>query len=91
MLLNGFDEKELRRRASEALIAGLIPRDRPKSLWGGNGAGDPCPICGHAIEASEMELEVEFAIAEVSLRGVREFHLHLPCFAAWEFVRSAVD
>ena len=29
------------------------------------------------------------SIAEVSAHGVREFHLHLPCFAAWEIERGA--
>jgi len=80
---------ELRRKARAALQAGVIPRDRPKGLWGGNGLGDLCPVCGLAIDVTEMELEVEFDIAEVNLRGVREFHLHLQCFAAWEIERIA--
>jgi hypothetical protein len=88
MLLNGHDEQELRRRARAALKQGLIPRDRPKGLWGGAGSGEPCPVCGHSIDAAEMELEVEFEIAEVGAQGVREFHLHLPCFAAWEIERK---
>ena len=87
MLLNGHDEQELRRKARAALDQGLIPRDRPRGLWGGNGAGVPCPVCGIPVDAAEMELEVEFEIAEVNSRGVREFHLHLPCFAAWEIER----
>jgi hypothetical protein len=45
-------------------------------------------VCGHSIDAAEMELEVEFEIAEVGAQGVREFHLHLPCFAAWEIERK---
>jgi len=85
---NGHDEQELRRRARAALNQGLIPRDRPRGLWGGNGSGEPCPVCGHAVDAAEMELEVEFVIAEVGAQGVREFHLHLPCFAAWEIERQ---
>jgi hypothetical protein len=89
-MLNGLDEQELRRRARAALKEGLIPRDRPTGLWGGNGSGELCPVCGHAVERVEMELEVEFGIAEVGVRGVREFHLHLPCFAAWEVERKAV-
>ena len=82
---------ELRRKARAALEAGIIPRDRPKGLWGGNGLGQQCPICGLSVDVTEMELEVEFAIAEVGMCGVREFHLHLPCFAAWEIERSGVD
>jgi hypothetical protein len=87
MLPNGHDEQELRRLARAALNQGLIPRDRPRGLWGGNGSGETCPVCGIAVDAAEMELEVEFGIAEVNAQGVREFHLHLPCFAAWEIER----
>ena len=88
MLPNRHEEEELRRRARAALNASTIPRDRPKGLWGGNGSGEQCPVCGHPVDAAEMELEVEFEFAEVSARGVREFHLHLPCFAAWEIERK---
>jgi hypothetical protein len=87
MLLNSHDEQELRRRARAALDLGLMPRDRPKGLWGGNGSGESCPVCGQCIDAAEMELEVEFEFPEVNAQGVREFHLHLPCFAAWEIER----
>ena len=86
-----FDEQELRRRARAALTAGLLPRERPTGVWGGNGTGERCAVCGHVIDMAEMELEVEFAVAEVGLQGVREFHMHLSCFAAWEFVRSVAD
>lgn len=80
------DEQELRRCARTALNEGLIPRERPNSLWGGHGTGDTCPVCAQAIDATEMELEVEFA--EDCAHGVRDFHLHLPCFAAWEIERK---
>ncbi|HEY6124258.1 MAG TPA: hypothetical protein VIV63_06380 [Steroidobacteraceae bacterium] len=43
-------------------------------------------MCAQAIDATEMELEVEFA--EDCAHGVRDFHLHLPCFAAWEIERK---
>jgi hypothetical protein len=87
---NGHDEQELRRRARAALNQGQIPRDRPKGLWGGNGSGERCPVCAHPVEVTEMELEVEFTIAEVGAQGVREFHLHLQCFAAREIERQRV-
>ena len=88
MPFSGSDDQDLRRRARAALNAGLMPRDQPLGLWGGNGAGDACPVCGQVVEVAEMELEVEFRFAEVSAHGVREFHLHLPCFAAWEIERK---
>ena len=85
MPLKGHEEGELRRRARAALNATIIPRGRPTGLWGGNGTGESCPVCGHPIDEAEMELEVEFAADITS--GVREFHMHLPCFAAWESER----
>ena len=78
---------DLRCRARAALNSGLLPRDSPKGLWGGNGSGETCPVCGHVTDAAEMELEVEFATDNA--QGVREFHLHLQCFAAWEIERKA--
>lgn len=84
----GKDDQELRRRARVALNTGLMPRDQPRGLWGGHGAGVACPVCGEVVDAAEMELEVEFEFAEVNPSGVREFHLHLPCFAAWEIERK---
>ena len=86
MLFNGHDEDELRRKARAALNAAIIPREGPSGVWGGNGSGESCPVCGHRVDASEMELEMEFAVESTS--GVREFHLHLPCFAAWEIERK---
>ena len=88
---NGQDEQELRRRAHAALQTGLLPRERPRGIWGGNGSGERCAVCGQAIEPSEMELEIELAAGEVSVHGVREFHLHLRCFAAWQFAKSGMD
>jgi hypothetical protein len=86
MLFSGHDEVALRRQARAALNAATIPRESPTGLWGGNGSGESCPVCGQCVDASEMELEMEFAVA--STIGVREFHLHLPCFAAWEIERK---
>jgi len=37
---------------------------------------------------ADMELEIEF---DGGAQGVREFHLHLPCFAAWEVERKVAD
>jgi len=88
MPFNEQGDQELRSRARAALNTGVIPRDRPRGIWGGHGAGEMCPVCGQIVDAAELELEVEFEFAEVNAQGVREFHLHLPCFAAWEIERN---
>jgi hypothetical protein len=87
MCHGGDEERDLRRRALAALHAGILPRVRPLRSWGGDGSGEICPVCGRSIEPAEKELELEFATAERE-DAVREFHLHLPCFVAWEFARE---
>jgi len=89
MVHSGDDEQDLRRSALVALQAGIIPRDQPNQILGGSGSGEVCPVCGRPIDPAEMELELEFANTDVG-DEVREFHLHLPCFAAWENARKSV-
>jgi hypothetical protein len=88
-MLHGDDEQVLRRRALAAVHAELIPRVRPVRTWGGIGSGELCPVCGHSIGPEETELELEFAASDAG-NAEREFHLHLPCFTAWEFACGAV-
>jgi len=83
MIQSGVDEQDLRRRARAALRAGVLPLDRPQQILGGSGSGERCPVCGRSIEPAEPELELEFANTEVG-DEVHEFHMHLPCYAAWE-------
>ena len=87
MLKNVADELELRRRARAALHAGNLPRYPSERMWGGTGSGNRCPVCGDSIEAAEKELELEYMADET--HGVRELHLHLPCFSAWELERTS--
>ena len=37
----------------------------------------------------QLEFELEFEMAEAG--GVKKLHVHLRCFAAWEFERTKVD
>ena len=69
----------------------VLPRVPPLRTWGGSGSGELCPVCGGFIAPADKELEPEFAAADGG-SAVREFHLHLPCFAAWDIARqSAAD
>ena len=88
MLHGDDDDQGLRRRALAALHLEVLPRARPVRTWGGNGSGEVCPVCGHSIEPAEKELELEFAAADAE-KDAREFHLHIPCFAAWEHARES--
>jgi hypothetical protein len=81
------DEALLRAKAREAVRAGKIPSRRPDRTWGGPGVGARCTICGEPVTKDQLEFQVEFARdgAEPSLD---RFHIHVRCFAAWEFERE---
>jgi hypothetical protein len=81
------DEMILRQHAREALQAGKIPANRPERTWGGPGVGAQCTICGRPVGRDELEFEVEFA-RDGDVPSLDKFHLHLRCFAAWEFERT---
>ena len=80
-------EQDLRQLARAALDKGVLPRVPPDGMWGGHGNGDSCPVCGSSIKSAEVELELEFADPNGG-PAVRTFHMHLPCFAAWENARK---
>lgn len=72
---------DLHQRARAAIQSGKLPSRVPDRTWGGPGVGAACPICGLPVSQQEMEFEMEFARDK--------FHVHLKCYAAWEFERQA--
>ena len=61
-----------------------LPRETPAQLWGGEGNGWRCDVCGHPIVRGEAEYELLFdRTADASL------HLHRPCYEMWEIERKA--
>ena len=72
---------DLHQQARAAIQSGKLPSRVPDRTWGGPGVGAACPICGLAVSQQEMEFEMEFARDK--------FHVHLKCYAAWEFERQA--
>ena len=78
------DEQILRERARAAIRTGKLPARTPDRTWGGPGVGAECRICGERVRASEMEFEIQFAHDG----DLDKYHLHIRCFAAWEFERS---
>jgi hypothetical protein len=81
------DEPILRAQARAAVQAGKLPARAPDRTWGGPGVGAHCEVCGVPITKDELEIQIEFAHDGVN-PGLDKFHVHIRCFAAWEFERS---
>ena len=81
-----MDENAVREMARDAMRRGKLPRRAPDRTWGGPGVGAPCQICERPVTDTEMEFEIQFA-RDGDNPGLDKFHVHLNCFAAWEFER----
>ena len=75
------DESMLRAQAPGA-ESGNLPDRRPQRLWGGLGTGVSCAVCGKTVGTEEVEIELQFT-ADGGI-GAASYHVHAPCFAAWE-------
>ena len=59
----------------------------PDRTWGGPGVGASCAVCEVPVTKTELEFEIQFAHYDPT-PGLDKFHLHVRCFAAWEFERT---
>jgi len=82
-----MDEHVLRQIARKVVQNGKLPCRRPDRTWGGPGVGAPCAVCGVPVGRDEMEFEIQFA-HDGDNPGLDKFHVHIRCFAAWEFERG---
>jgi hypothetical protein len=85
-----MDEAAVRAKARAAVQNGKLPSRPPTRTWGGPGIGAPCAICDLPVRPTEMEFEIEFA-RDGGNAGLDKFHVHLHCFAAWEFERGGPE
>ena len=76
------DEHTLREKARAVIRDGKLPNRAPDRTWGGPGVGAPCAVCELPVTKDEKEFEIQFA-----RDGLDKFHVHIRCFAAWEFER----
>ena len=83
-------EQTVRMKAHVAMQSGKIPSCPPDRTWGGPGVGAPCAICDLPVKRDELEFEIQFAF-DGAVPGLDKFHLHLRCFAAWEFEREKLQ
>ncbi|HSE04537.1 MAG TPA: hypothetical protein VLK35_10345 [Methylomirabilota bacterium] len=83
------DESALRAKARAAVQNGKLPARTPDRTWGGPGVGALCAICQLPVTKEQMEFEIQFAHDGQNLEaGLDKFHVHIRCFAAWEFERK---
>jgi hypothetical protein len=81
------DGRILREQAREAMKRGRLPARPADRASGGPGVGALCSVCNLPVRNSVMEMQIEFA-GKGEPAGVDTYHVHLPCFAAWEFERG---
>jgi hypothetical protein len=81
------DESTLRAKARAVIQDDKLASRRPDRTWGGPGVGADCAVCGVPVTKDEMEFEIQFA-HDGNNPGLDKFHVHLRCFAAWEFERG---
>jgi len=84
------DEKILREKARAVVRDGKLPGRQPDRTWGGPGVGAPCSVCELPVERNEVEFEIQFA-RDGDNPGLDKYHVHIRCFAAWEFERRGFE
>lgn len=80
------NEARLREQAKAAIRSGKLPRRQADRTWGGPGIGAECAVCGLPVTKDQLEFEIQFA-RDGDSPGLDKFHVHVRCFAAWEFER----
>lgn len=79
------DEETVRSLARAAIQQGKLPATAPTRPWGGPGVGASCSICGVPVTSADNEFEIQFE--QDGGGGLDKYHVHIRCFAAWEFER----
>jgi hypothetical protein len=80
----------VRAKVREVLQAGKLPSRSPDSAWGGSGVGAACAVCDLPITHDQLEFEIQFT-HDGDNPGIDKYHVHVRCFAAWEFERRSLE
>ena len=81
------DDSILREKARAVVRSGKLPARRPDHAWSGPGVGAECSVCLLPVTEDQLEFEIQFARDDDD-PGLDKFHVHVRCFAAWEFERT---
>jgi hypothetical protein len=73
------DDAELKRIITEKRRLGRLPEVPTARAWAGNGSGAPCSLCESAIDAGEIEYEVEWQQAGAT----QLLRFHELCYRLW--------
>jgi hypothetical protein len=76
------DEGDLRKYAQQAIESGKLSNRTPSRIWGGNGFGMHCAICGILVDSDELGYELQFTEND-DPATTTEYCVHVRCFAAW--------
>jgi hypothetical protein len=63
-------------RIRNSLDAGVLPRERPKSIWHSYGVGDACGACGDLMLPGQGVTELDTA--------TKTYRLHIGCYGLWQ-------
>jgi hypothetical protein len=70
-------DQTLRSVIQMKLAMGLLPRARPRQVWAGNGAGEPCDACDATIKPGAVMYEWD------DTARAQKFRLHRWCYDLW--------
>jgi hypothetical protein len=64
---------------NENVEAPLMPYPKPLRTWAGHGTGACCNECGLAVQAHEIEYEIEMPEGS----NITSLHFHFVCYRSW--------
>lgn len=80
---------QLHLRARELISTGVLPGTTPDAMFGGVGSESVCALCGAPILSAEVLYELEYRAVGAATHSSsrRLIHLHLTCYAIWDYER----
>lgn len=73
-------ESELSTLVTQRIRERVLPAEVPKTIWAGEGSGEPCSLCHRTIGRTETEYELDAPVATAN----SVVRLHLRCHALWQ-------